>query len=270
MPFVVFRETLRRSWRGMLMWGGGFALIALVQAVVLGDVDALREFADLVASMPPFLLQFLGTDDVNVLATPEGYLAGRFFSFVVVMFAVYAVLSGLNITAADEDRGILNSVLSTPLPRWQLIAGKFAAYAVLLLGVTLITFAGAAGGVLSTPVAATFPMGRLFEMTIALFPIGLVALAFTALLAALLPSRSRVMTIAFGAVIGSFFLNFLAASVGDDLLSTINRISVFSYYRATDIVKNGMATGALLVLIVVAVVLVGVSMVAFQRRDIAA
>ncbi|MBK8035248.1 MAG: hypothetical protein IPK17_38240 [Chloroflexi bacterium] len=78
------------------------------------------------------------------------------------------------------------------------------------------------------------------------------------------------MTIAFGAVIGSFFLNFLAASVGDDLLSTINRISVFSYYRATDIVKNGMATGALLVLIVVAVALVGVGMVAFQRRDIAA
>ncbi|MBK8035247.1 MAG: ABC transporter permease subunit [Chloroflexi bacterium] len=139
--------------------GRGFALIALVQAVVLGDVDALRGFADLVASMPPFLLQFLGTDDVNVLATPEGYLAGRFFSFVVVMFAVYAVLSGLNITAADEDRGILNSVLSTPLPRWQLIAGKFAAYAVLLLGVTLITFAGAAGGVLSTQGGRYLPDG---------------------------------------------------------------------------------------------------------------
>lgn len=266
---IVCLETLRRSWRGMIMWGGGFALIAAVQGLVLGDVDALRQFADLVATMPPFILQLFGTDNIALLATPEGYLAGRFFSIVSLMFAIYGVIGGMNITAADEDRGILNTVLSAPLRRWQLIAGKFAGYAVLLAGVTLLTFAGAAAGVLSSPVAATFNMTSLLQMTAGIYPLGLVALAFTVLMAGVLPRRGRVTAAGFAFVIGSYFLNFIAAAVGESLLTPLNAVSIFNYYNAPDIVENGLAFGGVALLIGVALVLVGAGSAAFARRDIA-
>ncbi len=267
---VVFRETLRRGWRGMLGWGIGFALIALVQAAVLADVDALKQFAELVASMPPFIMQMLGTSDAAFLGTPEGYLAGRFFNVAVVFFAIYGVSAGLNVTAVEEDRGIMDSQLSTPLARWQLILGKMLAYALMLLGIVLITFAGVAIGLLLTPVAAEFDFGRLFEVTMGLYMPGLVVMAFTAMVAGLVSSRTTVSAVAYAFVIVSYFINFIGGSASESIAAVIGGVSFFNYYNAGDIMKNGMVWSSVGLLVSASVLLVGLGMFAFQRRDISA
>ncbi len=266
---IVFRESLRRGWRGMLLWGIGFALIALAQSSVLGDVDALQEFGSLVATMPAFITQMIGSTDAAFLATPEGFLAGKFYSVIVIVFAVYGVMSGLNVTAVEEDRGILNMHLSAPLPRWRLVLEKFAAFAVLLLGVVLITDAGLLLGVGITPAAAQMNLSRVFTVTLGLYPLGLISLAFTAMIAALIGNRSLVTSIAFAFVIGSYFVNFIGGMASDSFAAVLTRLSFFSYYDAVEGMQNGLALGGMFLLIAVSAVLVAVGMVAFQRRDIA-
>ena len=38
----VFAETLRRNWKAILWWGGGLALLAMTQVLILQDVDSPR------------------------------------------------------------------------------------------------------------------------------------------------------------------------------------------------------------------------------------
>jgi ABC-2 type transport system permease protein len=267
---IVFRETLRRGWRGMALWGIGFGLIGLTQSSVLGDVDALKQFGELVASMPPFITALIGSSDAAFLTTPEGFLSGKFYSVITIVFAVYGVMSGLNVTAVEEDRGILNSLMSTPLPRWRLMIEKLLAYALLLFGVVLLTDAGLLFGVLLTPVAAEMNLERLFTVTLGLYPLGLIGLAFTAMIAGLIPNRATVTGIAFGFVIGSYFINYIGGMVSSSVVSGLSLLSFFSYFDAIEAMQNGLTWGSILLLLILSIALIGVGAVGFQRRDIAA
>src|SRR6266496_498349 len=103
---VVFIETLRRGWRGMFYWGLGFAIYAMMIVMVVQDANMLKQYGEITKTIPPALMQLLGGDAAS-LATPEGFLAYGFFGYLLLIFAVYAILSGLNITANDEDAGIM-------------------------------------------------------------------------------------------------------------------------------------------------------------------
>jgi len=268
MTGVVFRETLRRSWRNALWWGLALALLAVVQVAVIGDVDALQQFADLMQTMPPFIMNMLGGADAAFMATPEGYLAARFFSFMVVLYAVYGVLVGLSVTAADEDRGIIDIHLSTPLPRWRLIVEKVGAHSLLLLLIVLLTLAGVLAGVASTPAAATVNIGRITEVTLAAFPVGLVALGITVLLTGVIRNRGTATGIAFGVVIGSYFVNFVGLNAEPSGVGALTYLSFFRYYNGPDLMQNGIVWGNMILLVVATLVLVALGVFAFQRRDV--
>src|SRR5262245_38818129 len=105
MSGAVFFETVRRSWKGMVYWGVGLGLMAWLQTIIIPDVEALKKMADLMKSLPPFLLQAFGSTDIAFMSTPEGYMTLQWFSWAVLILAVYSVLSGLNVTANEEDRG---------------------------------------------------------------------------------------------------------------------------------------------------------------------
>ena len=115
MTGAVFKETLSRGWRGMLWWGLGLGSLAFISIIIIPDVNALEQMATLMESLPPFLVQALGGGDISFMATPEGYLAVQYFSIALLFFAVYAVVSGLNVTSNDEERGILDVFMSLPL-----------------------------------------------------------------------------------------------------------------------------------------------------------
>lgn len=269
MAGVVFVETLRRGWRSMLLWALGISLIGAVQMSVLGDVDALEQMAELLESMPPFILQLLGTQDVTYLATPPGFLAARYFSLIPLVFAAYAVASGMNVTANEEDRSITDVLLSAPLPRWRLVLEKVIAYALMLAVIVLLSFASLWLIMQTVPeVAAAIDGTRLFEVTISILPGALVVLAFTVLAGALARGRGSALALAAVFVIGSFFIDFVGSAASGSAAAAVAKISYFSYYNAPEIMQNGMLWGNTILLIAVALVLVLAGVIAYQRRDI--
>lgn len=141
MPWAVFNETLRRDWRGMIYWGIGLGALGLVIMTIIPNVAILKQLQGLMTTMPA-LLKTLGMEDAAQLATPEGFISAGYFGRVLLILAVYTVLSGLNITANEEDQGILDVVLALPLPRWRLVMEKFAAYSLMLAGVVGLGFVG--------------------------------------------------------------------------------------------------------------------------------
>jgi len=269
MSGTIFMELLRRNWRGMLFWGAGMALIAWLQIIILPDVDSLKQMADLMESLPPIFLQmFGGSSDPAFLSTPQGYLNFRFFSLLPLFLAVYAVAAGLGISANEEDQGILDMVLSLPVPRWRLVVERFLAYTVMLCGILVFSFVGLWIGTLMTPLFAV-PASMLLVATFSALPLLLAMVAFAALMGTIWRRRGQAVVASSAFVVGAYVLDTLGKAATESVLNQISQLSVFRYYDTTSILQGGdPAWGNLGLLLVVALALWAGAAWFFERRDI--
>ncbi len=267
MTGVVFTHTLKRKWRAMLLWGIGIGLIAYLQAALLPNVDALQQMADLMATLPPVLIQAFGGEDIAAIATPEGYIGFRYFGIVLIVFAVYAVDAGLNVTAIEEDKGIMDVLLSLPLPRWRLVVEKLLAYAVLIIGIVVLSFVGLWLGIESTPALEMDTM-KLLQGSVNILPSTLLVLTATTLIATLTRRRGTAATLATVFLVGSYFLDFMGRAVSETFINSLSVFSFFTYYDGGNVMRNGLVWGNMILLLAVATLLAGGAVWAFQRRDI--
>jgi ABC-type transport system involved in multi-copper enzyme maturation permease subunit len=261
-------ETLRRSWRGMLWWGLGIGSLGFFSIIIVPDVQALQQMAELMETLPPFLTQALGGGDISFMATPEGYLALQYFSFTLIVFAVYAVVSGLNVSSNDEERGILDVFLSLPIARARLVLEKFVAYSLLIMGAILISFVCMWIGIAITPTLATVDIGKIVGATFAMLPASLLVLAFSLFVTALVRRRGLAIALASVFVIGSYFIDTIGRAAPDTIASTLRAISFFAYYDGAGVMQYGLSWGSMLVLFVSAAIFVAGGVWCFQRRDV--
>lgn len=264
MSGAVFFETLRRSWRATLWWSLGIALMGVYVVAVIPDVKVLQQYGDLVKSMPKFLLAAVGGDAASI-ATPEGFFGYSFFGWIMLVLATFGVLSGLNITANEEDRGIMDVLLSLPLPRWRVVLEKFLAYVIMVIVIALVSFVSIWFMVQRSPVF-TLSTARLAEGMFDLIPATLLVIAFTALVATLVRRRSAAAAIAAVFVIASYFVDVIGRSA--DSVGGLRAFSFYSYYNGSEVLTKGLVWINAIGLLVVAVLLIGLATAAFQRRDV--
>jgi ABC-2 type transport system permease protein len=229
--------------------------------------NAFSNIAELLDN--PLYRAFLGESaDAAAFATPEGFLAIYMLAFVPLYLAVYMVLLGLGIVSNDEERGRLDVLLGTPIPRWQLVAEKFAAVVVITVLVLLLNGLGAQIGVWLTPEMQSVTVGRMIEANLAMLPISLVMVALTLFLSSLLRSRTLAIGITGAIIIASYFVNNLA-TIAQDSLGTVRQLSFFNYLSPIETMRNGVMWGDFAMMALIALVLFVLSLVAFQRRDLA-
>lgn len=267
MSGVVFMNTLSRNWRAGLYWGIGIALLGVYAIVVIPNVDMLNQYAQLAQSMPPLLLQAFGIEDVSAMATPSGFLGFAFFGYALLILAAYVVIAGLNVTANEEDRGIMDITLSLPIPRWRIVLERFLAYTVLIIGILVVTFLSMWGATLTTTTLG-FDIGRMAEGIVNMLPSTLLMLAATVFAGTVMRSRGAAAAVATAFVIVSYFINFLGSAASGSAAASLQAISFFNYYGGSDIMSTGLNWGNILLLVVVTVVLAVGSLWFFERRDV--
>ncbi len=267
MTGVVFRETLRRHWRQMLWWGLAIGAIVMINVIAIPDVEAIQQMGELLETMPRFLLQMFGANDLEYMATPEGYLASQTFLFLLMIMGLYAIVVGLNVTANDEERGILDSVMALPIDRRTLVLEKLLAYAVMTFGVAVLIFVSTWFSLVITP-ALSVDLGRLAIATLNVVPGALVVLAFTTLVAAVVRRRGLAMALAALFLVVSYFIDTLGQAAPGSFLEALRPLSFHAYFDGMNVMRYGMNWGNAALLMVVALVFGVLSIVAFQRRDI--
>lgn len=269
MSGTIFTELLRRNWLGMLFWGLSMALIAWLQIIILPDVDSLKQMAELMETLPPVFLQmFGGSSDPAFLSTPEGYLNLRFFSLLPLFLAVYAVAAGLTITSNEEDQGIMDMVLSLPVPRWRIVVERFLAYILLLCGILVLSFVGLWVGTVMTPLFA-IPAPKLLVAVFNALPLLLAIMAFSVLAGTALRRRGYAVTLSSAFVVGAYVLDTLGKAATENILNQLSKLSIFNYYDATSIMQGGDPVwGNLGLLLALALLLWAGAIGFFQRRDI--
>lgn len=270
MTGVIFRETLRRNWKVVIGLAIGMAMLSFYVVAVFSDSQIMKQYTQLLTSMG-WAVQMFGGGDATFTASPAGMVAFGLFSWTILFLAGYAVIAGLNITANEEERGIMDVLLSAPVPRWKLVVEKLLAYLVIVIialamtgavNVLLVQSSSTLGDVSQGGAAP----GRVVEGTINMLPPTLLVLAFTALVATLVRRRNTAALIAALFVIGSYLVDMIArtAQAGE----SIRALSFFKYYDSTAAMRDGLAWGNVVGLLAVAVLMAIGAAYFFQRRDV--
>jgi ABC-2 type transport system permease protein len=198
--------------------------------------------------------------------TAAGYLQWRGYGFFAIIFAAWGLFSACGAVRRDEDKGLVESWLSSGVSRLRLLATRSLFFAA--LSAEIVTVAGAAGWlgcvIAGTPADVAGLVGEsaaLWALTLACFGVGLVV--------AQLVGEFRVAASTGGAVL---LLMFLLDSIGR---SSVHRapftdISVFFLFNQSNAVAPGGSFDlvATILLFVVGAGATVVAAAAFVRRDV--
>lgn len=253
----VFLKAMRDQRWMVLGFGLGGALMA---ALVLGVYPSYREALALV-EIPPALQALVGDVD---LASAEGFVSVEFFAWMPVLLVVYAIIQGTGVLAGEESSGTLDLLLAQPISRTRLFIEKATS---IVLGTLVIVLLILPGWVVTYAAAdIDLALGRLMLATVAMAPLMLAFAALSLLAGSLLPTRRDATTAIVALTVISYFINSLGQAA--EVLEPLRPASLFFYFRADNVLVDGVDPAGAGVLLAVALIAGGLALVAFRRRDI--
>jgi ABC-2 type transport system permease protein len=260
----LFLKTLRDLRGQVLGWGIGIGLVGLlIVAIYPSFKDQVSGMIDLLNNYPPAVAAFFG--DMAQIGQFHGWVNVEFFSWIPPILAIFAVGAGTGLIAGEEEKGTLDLLLSHPLRRWRVVTDKFAA---LLVATLLVCLLAALFMVLSALlIGETDNLDRLALATLDAAPITLAGGTFALMASVLFRRRRLATTAAMVAIIGSWFVDSLGKVV--DTLEPFRPYTLFHYYNGGAVLLDSMDWGNVGVLLGLTAVFYVLSVVAFQRRDIA-
>jgi ABC-2 type transport system permease protein len=257
--WALVRELLRGQVRGVLTWGLSLGFLGALYMALFPSMG--RQAQQYLDALPAAYLQFLGI--TNSLGSPRGWLAMEMFNLVAPLaLPFFCILSGARAVAGAEERGRLDVLLSNPVPRWQLVVSNFLAMAAGLVGILALLFGltwltGLAMGVDLGP-------GPVAAGSLNLLPFCLFFGALALLTSTLVRRGSLAATIPAVVLVVMYVINGVGAM--SDKVKLFRPLSLFYHYGSA--VETGVPWTSFLLILAGALVLVGLAVLAFQRRDI--
>jgi beta-exotoxin I transport system permease protein len=244
--------------RSLLAWGVPLGLWSAFVVLIFPSVEGALSKA--IKNYPPALKEAFG---IGELANVEQYLQAEMLSLIVPLalgyLAVRAVASGLS-GAAESGR--LDVLLSAPVSRSRLAAASFAATAVelaivLVLTVILTGLGSLVSGADLSLGSALAGYANVWPLALVFAGLGVVATGFSL--------RTSVVT---GAVAGALVTMYLIDLIGklDPGLSGIRYASVFKYYG--NAIEDGIEPIAFIGVTAVAIIFAAVGAWLFERRPL--
>jgi ABC-2 type transport system permease protein len=203
------------------------------------------------------------------IGTFEGFVASVVVQLLPVYLGIYVIITSTDTLAGEEERGILELLLSLPLQRWQIVSVKAAAISAASL--TILVFAGMGSAAALQAVRAAVetsvtPWG-LFLAVLSGWPITLAFIMIGVFLSAFLPNRRS----AAAALTFYFIASYLAETLSSYVpsLGGFKFLSLFSYFDSSaKVFTEGVKAGDVLTLLGTAACFFLLAVVSFQRRDV--
>lgn len=247
----------------MLGWFLGFAVLSAIMIVFFPSMSQAGTLDQMMATMPEELKGTIG--NLADLTQFDTYLASQLFDIrASILAGVMVIILALSVSASEEEKGQLRTLLALPIGRTSLLFQKWAAMAVIvavtLLGLVIPVF------VLQSAVDASIALGTMAQLY-AMTWLALMAIA-SITYAAAMASGKRTIALLIGIVVmvGSFVISTFGVSV--DWLENVEWLSLFYYFPASEVVRSGIEFRNVAVLIAVTVIALLVAYISFRRRDV--
>ena len=240
------------------------AVMFLIMGALIGPMYASipAETLTTFEQLPEQLMALFGGGDMS---TPEGWYTLETFGLMApVAVILVTVVMGAGALAGEESRRTMGLLLACPISRYRVVFEKAIPMVLFAIVVGFATFAGVALGSLIADLGMS--IGNIAATATLQVLVGLV---FGSLAFALSAGTGRTSVSIYGAAGAALFFH-LVNSFGalNDGIADLAWLTPFHYYLGNDPLNNGMDWVNAAVLAVVSVVLIGLSVVLFQRRDI--
>lgn len=260
----VFAKTLRDMRGAILGFGIGLGLYGVLVVAITPSFVGTPEYQGLFQRFPESLLALYG-EGVD-FTTVEGYLGMSLINFAPLILAILAVGQGLGFTSGEEEKKTIDVLLANPLPRWRILLEKMASFLVASVLTLALIVAGTLGaGVIAGVEIDTVPTLQAF---VNILPVTWAMAAFSAFVAAALPSRRMALFLSTFLVIGSYLLDYLGRVAED--IEPYRPLSIFYYFGGGRVFANGLSASDIGILLGLALILFLASLWAFERRDLSA
>lgn len=259
--FAEFKHMLRRLRGQIIGWSLGLGLFSLFMAVFWDTVLEMEGLQEMIENYPPEMAAFFG--GMTAITTPPGYMDTYYFSMMPVIAGIFAVIAGAGLLAADEEKGILDLLLSYPISRARLFWARSLA---LTAGLAIVMVAGWLGWYLPSLGTSMDLSAVAFLLPfLSLFAVLLLFAALALLLSMMLPAARLAGTVA-GALLVSNYLLIGLANLNESLQAAAE-VSPLHFYQGGFAV-NGLEWPWLAGLLLAAFFLAGAAWLLFLRRDI--
>jgi len=198
--------------------------------------------------------------------TLGGYEQYKWVSGAIVMMMIWAAVAGIAVGRGEEDRGLVDEWLASGVSRTRLLLSRSAAFLAVL---TVACFASVLGISAVAPLVQSDPyvageIGKALSMTAGLFCCYTIAL----LISQLPGERQTATSFGVGALVALLVINGIADTVSS--ASWIGVISPFHWMEKTTSAAPGgtFDVGATIGLAVAALLLLGLAVPIFHRRDV--
>ena len=258
---AVLRNESGRLLRGSLTLSG---LLGLLAAFFLLMFPTVEDEAQLIEEVyPAYILELLG---IEALATIEGFVASYIFPFVWVLVAgIYFAYLGAGLIVRDVSDRRMDLLLATPVSRESVVLQKVGALwvpvVVLNVGVPIVVYVGALAIDESfDPIALA--MVHLLSVPYLLVCAG-IGLVVSVFVDHVRTARATALSLTFGLWLVDI------VSVLDPDYEWVGDLTPSRYYDPTAIlVHEEYAYGDAGILLAAFLVLVGLAVLIFTRRDL--
>ncbi|MBC7943605.1 ABC transporter permease subunit [Candidatus Saccharibacteria bacterium] len=261
--YNLFTKTIYDKRAFIIGWSIGLAFIGYLMTIFYPAFHQDNALDQLVESLPPALQGLVG--NLNNLKELPTYLGSQLFDIRIPIFiSILTIILASGLTVGEEEKGQLRTLIALPLSRTRILLTKWITILVICFVVTLATIAGIELGLAVIGESLDWlvlvrlgGMMWLLAVTIAtmIFSIGL-------------STGKKGVTTGLGVLftVGSFLLTTFATSV--DWLQPYETVSLLHYFAATDIAKNAINIGDVLVYAGIIVVFLLIAVLSFRRRDV--
>lgn len=256
----LLKYEITSRWVAVLGWGIGMALFGSMYIGIWPEMSAqIGDLADL------SIYETFAID----MGTFGGYIASVVVQYIPLLVGVYAIVASTGTLAGEEDRGTLELLLATPLPRWQIVTVKAIAISVVALLIVIIAGIGDAltlSAVRSSVETDVTPL-QFFGVVLNSWPITFAFMMMGLFFGAYLPNRRVAVSVLATIFIASYFVKILASLV--DSMEFIKYVSLFNYFdTSADVFDVGVQASDVLILLMVGLACFGLAVVSFQRRNV--
>ena len=259
----VFDRSMREQYRSLAGWLTGLVGFCLVMLSIFPTIRGNRGFSRLLEAYPEVLRKLF---NITNYTTGPGYLRAEVFSFIApLLIAIFAILLGSDLLAGEEERRTIDVFLANPVSRRRVVVEKWLALAMgtALLSVVLEVMLGLVGPWFElhvgwSPLTAVVAGSGLF----ALF-CGTLAMAVGAATGA----RGLARGVSAAVAVAMYLVSTLAQIVSG--LRPARPVSLWYHALGVDPLAPGFQVWHLGVIAGVIAVLVVVTVVTFDRRDLA-
>ncbi len=236
----------------------------LVMGVLIGPLFNMMPegIMEVFYDLPETLMAAFGGGDMS---TPEGWYQIETLGLMApIAIMIVTIAVGARALAGEEANRTMGLLLANPIKRSKIVIEKAWAMVVCAITIGFATFAGVAAGSLLGGLG--MDIGNIAATSLLVTLLGLV---FGALALALSAATGRGNVAVFGSI-GVAFVFYLAASFLplSESVAGYAKWSPFYYYLSSDPLLTGMDWGHGAILAGLALGLIALSVVLFQRRDI--